>query len=76
VARMGEGRNVYRVLVGKPEGKRSHERPRRRWEGGIKMDLREIGWGGVEWIHLAQDRDRWRAAVNAVMNLRVLAPRS
>jgi hypothetical protein len=75
VARMGEGRNVYRVLVGKPEGKRSLVRPRRRCEDGIKMDLREIGWGGVEWIQLAQDRDRWRAVVNAVMNLRVLAPR-
>jgi hypothetical protein len=76
VARMGEGRNVYRVLVGKPEGKRPLGRPRRRWEDGIKMDLREIGWEGVEWIQLAQDRDRWRAVVNAVMNLRVLAPRS
>jgi hypothetical protein len=76
VARMGEGRTVYRVLVGKPEGKRPLERPRRRWEDGIKMDLGEIGWGGVEWIQLAQDRDRWRAVVNAVMNLRVLAPRS
>jgi hypothetical protein len=76
MTRMGEGRNVYRVLVGKPEGKRPLGRPRRRWEDGIKMDLREIGWGGVEWIHLAQDRDRWRAVVNAVMNLRVLAPRS
>jgi hypothetical protein len=76
VARMVEGRKVYRVLVGKPEGKRPLERPRRRWENGIKMDLREIGWCGVEWIHLAQDRDRWRAVVNAVMNLRVLAPRS
>jgi hypothetical protein len=78
VARMGEGRNVYRVLVGKPERKRPLERPRRRWEDGIKMDLREIGWGGggVEWIQLAQDRDRWRAVVNAVMNLRVMAPRS
>jgi hypothetical protein len=77
VARMGEGRNVYRVLVGKPEGKRSLERPRHRWEDGIIMDLREIGWGGrVEWIHLAWDRDRWRAVVNAVMNLRVLEPRS
>jgi hypothetical protein len=71
---MGEGRNVYRVLVGKPEGKRPLGRPRCRWEDGIKMDLREIGWGGVEWIHLAQDRDRWPAVVNAVMNLRVLAP--
>jgi hypothetical protein len=76
VARMGEGRNVYRVLVGKPEGKRPLERPRRRWEDEIKMDHREIGWGGVEWIQVAQDRDRWRAVVNAVMNLRVLAPRS
>jgi hypothetical protein len=73
---MGEGRNVYRVLVGKPEGKSLLGRPRRRWEKGIKMDLREIGWGGVEWIQLAQDRDRWWAVVNAVMNLRVLAPRS
>jgi hypothetical protein len=73
---MGEGRNVYRVLVGKPEGKRLLGRPRHRWEDRIKMDLREIGWGVVEWIHLAQDRDRWRALVNAVMNLRVLAPRS
>jgi hypothetical protein len=67
---------MYSVLVGKPEGKRPLERPRRRWEDGIKMDLREIGWRGVEWIHLAQDRDRWRADVNAVMNLRVLSPRS
>jgi hypothetical protein len=76
VARLGEGRNVYRGLVGKPEGKRPLERPRRRWEDGIKMDLREIGWGGVEWIHLAQDRDCWRDLVNAVINLLVLAPRS
>jgi hypothetical protein len=76
VASMGEGRNVYRVLVGKPEGKRPLERPRLRWEDGIKMDLRQIGWGGVEWIHLAQDRHRWRAVVNAVMNPRVLPPRS
>jgi hypothetical protein len=73
---MGEGRNVYRVLVGKPEEKRPLERPRRRWEDGIKMDLTESGWVGVEWIPLAQGRDRWRAVVNAVMNLRVLAPRS
>jgi hypothetical protein len=73
---MGEGRNVYRVLVGKPEGRRPLGRPRRRWEDGIKMDLEEIVWGGVEWIYLAQDRDRWRAVVNAVMNLRVLGPRS
>jgi hypothetical protein len=71
---MGEGRNVYRDLMGKPEGKRPLGRPRRRWENGIKMDLKEIGWGGVEWIQLAQGRDRWRAVVNAVMNLRVLEP--
>jgi hypothetical protein len=71
---MGEGRNVYRVLMGKPEGKEPLVRPRHRWEDGIKMDLREIGWGCVEWIHLAEDRDCWRAVVNAVMNLRVLAP--
>jgi hypothetical protein len=78
VARMGEGRNVCRVLVGKPEGKRPLGRPRCRWEYGIKMGLREIGWGGggAEWIHLAQDRDLWRAVVNAVMNLEVLAPRN
>jgi hypothetical protein len=67
---------VYRVLVGKPEGKRPLGRPMRRWEDGIKMDLEEIGWRDVEWIRLAQDRDRWRAFVNAVMNLRVLGPRS
>jgi hypothetical protein len=76
VACMGNGRNVYRVVVGKPEGKRPLGRPRRRWEDGINMDLWEIGWGVVEWIHRAQDRGRWRAVVNAVMNLRVLAPRS
>jgi hypothetical protein len=76
VARMGEGKNLYRVLVGKPEGRRPLGRQRRRWEDGIRMDLEEIGWGGVEWIHLAEDRDRWRALVNAVMNLRVLGPRS
>jgi hypothetical protein len=76
VARMGEGRNVYRVLVGKPEWRRPLERPRRRWDNGIRMDLEEIGWGDVEWIQLAQDRDRWRAVVNAVMNLSVLGPRS
>jgi hypothetical protein len=73
---MGEGRNVYKVLVGKPEGEGPLGRQRCRWEFGIKMDLREIGWGGVEWIHLAQDRDCWRAFMNAVMLLRVLAPRS
>jgi hypothetical protein len=70
VARMREERIVYEVLVGKLEGKRPLRRPRRRWKNGIKMYLREIGWGGVEWIHLAQERDRWRAVVNAVMNLR------
>jgi hypothetical protein len=63
-------------LVGKPEGKRPLGRPRRRWEDGVRLDLREIGLGGVDWIRLAQDRDRWRAVVSAVMNLRVLAPRS
>jgi hypothetical protein len=73
---MGEGGNTYRDLVGKPEGKRRLERPRCRWENGIKMDLKDMGWGGVELIHLAQDRDRWRAVVNAVMNIRALAPRS
>jgi hypothetical protein len=73
---MGEERKVYRVLMGKPKGKRPLERPRRRWEDGIRMDLREIGWGSVDWIQLAQDRDRWRAVANTVMNLRVLAPRS
>jgi hypothetical protein len=76
VARTGEGSNVYRVLVGKPEGKRPLGRPRRRWENEIKMDLTEIGWGGVEWIQLAPDRDCWRALVNAAMNLQVLVPRS
>jgi hypothetical protein len=75
VARMGEDRKVYKVLVGKPEGKRPLGRPRRGWGDGIRMDLREIGFGGVDWIRLAQDRDRWRAVVIAVMNLRVLAPR-
>ena len=68
---MGERRVVYRVLVGKPEGKRPLGRPRRRWEDNIKMDLQEVGCGGMEWIELAQDRDRWRAVVNAVMNLLV-----
>jgi hypothetical protein len=76
VARTGEKRNVYRVLMGKPEGKRPLGRPRRRWEVGIRMDLRETGSGSVYWIQLAQDRDRWRAVVNTVMNLRVLAPRT
>jgi hypothetical protein len=71
VARMGEKRNGYRILVGKPEGKRPLGRPRRRWEDNIKMDVREIGWGGVDWIELAQDRDQWRALLNRVMNIRV-----
>jgi hypothetical protein len=71
VARMGENRNVYRLLVGKPEEKRPLRRPRRRWMDNIKMDLLEIGLDVVEWICLAQDRYRWRALVNAVMNLRV-----
>jgi hypothetical protein len=73
---MEEERNVYRVLMGKPEGKRPLGRTRHRWEDGIRMDLREIGWGSVDWIQLDQDRDRWRALVNTVMNLRVLAPQS
>jgi hypothetical protein len=72
---MGEERKLYKVLVGKPEGKRPLGRPRCRCKDGIRMDLREIGLGGVvDWIRLAQDRDRWWAVVNAVMNLRVLAP--
>jgi hypothetical protein len=71
VARMGERRGVYRALVGKPEGRRPLGRTRRRWEDNIKMDLQEVGWGGMDWIDQAQDRDRWRALVNAVMNLRV-----
>jgi hypothetical protein len=76
VARMGRERNVYRVLMGKREGKRPLGRTRHRWEDAIRMDLREIGLGGVDWIQLAQDRDRLRAVVNTVMNLRVLVPRS
>jgi hypothetical protein len=76
MAHMGEHRNVYKVLMGKPEGKRPLGRPRRRWEDGIRMDLREIGWGSVEWMQLAQDRDRWWALVNTVMNFQILAPRS
>ena len=70
VARMGEGRGVHRVLVGKPEGKRPLGRPRRRWEDNIKMDLQEVGGGG-DWMELAQDRDRWWAFVNTVMNFLV-----
>jgi hypothetical protein len=71
VARMGEGRGVYRVLVGRPEGKRPLGRPRRRWEDNIKIDLREIVIDGVNWIRLAHDTVQWRAFVNTVMNLRV-----
>jgi len=71
VVLMGEGRGLYRVLVGKPEGKRPLGRPRLRWKDNIKMDLQEVGSGGMDWIELAQDRDRRWALVNAVMNLRV-----
>jgi len=67
----GGGTGVYRVLVGKPEGKRPRGRPRRRWKDNIEMDLQEVGCRGINWIDMAQDRDRWRAFVNAVMNLRV-----
>ena len=68
---MGERRDVYRVFEGKPEGKRPLGRPRCRWENNIKMDIQEVGCGGMDWIELAQDRDKWRALVNAVMNIRV-----
>jgi len=71
VARMGEERGVYMVLVGKPEGKRQLGRPRRTWEDNIKIDLQEVGCGYMDWIGLAQDRDRWRTLVRAVMNFRV-----
>jgi hypothetical protein len=71
VARMGEGRGVYRILVGRPEGKRPLGRPRRRWEDNIKLDLREIGIDGTNWIRLAQDRVQWRACVNTVIDLRL-----
>jgi hypothetical protein len=71
VARMGVKRNAYRILVGKPEDKRPLGRPRRRWVDNIKMDLREIGWDGMDWIDLAQDRDQWWSLVNMVMNLQV-----
>jgi hypothetical protein len=70
VTRMGETRNAYRILVGKPEGKRPLGRPRRRWVDNIKINLREIGWDGIDWIELAQDKDQWRALVNTVMILR------
>jgi hypothetical protein len=68
---MGEGRGAYRILVGRPEGRRPLGRPSRRWEDNIKMYLEEVGWEGVDWIDMAQDRDRWRAVVNVVMNLRI-----
>jgi hypothetical protein len=68
---LGERGGVYRLLVGKPEGKKPLGRFRRRWEDSIKMDLQEVGWGDVNWIEVAQDRDRWHAHVTAVMNLRV-----
>ena len=71
LARMGERRGVHRVLMGKPEGKRPLGRPWLRWEDNIKMGLREMGCRGMDWIELAEVRDRWRALVNAVMNLRV-----
>jgi hypothetical protein len=71
VARMGKGRGVYRVFVGRPEGKRPLARPKRRWEDNIKIDITEIGIDGANWIQLAQDRVQWRAFVNTVMNLRV-----
>jgi hypothetical protein len=71
VSRMGEKRGAYRIFVGRPEGRRPLGRPRRRWEVNIKMDLRDAGWVDMNWIELAQNRDRWRALVNAVMNLRV-----
>ena len=71
MARMREERGVHRVLVGKPEGKRPFGRPRRRWENNINIDLQEVEGGGGDWMELAQDRDRWRALVNTVMNFLV-----
>jgi hypothetical protein len=71
VARMGSKRNAYSILVGKPEAKRSLGSPRRMWEDNIKMDIKGIEWGGIDWIDLAQDRDQWRALVNTETNLRV-----
>jgi hypothetical protein len=71
VARIGETRSAYNISVGKHDGKKPLGKSRRRWEGNIRMDLREIGWEFVDWIHLDQDRDQWRALMNTVMNLRV-----
>jgi hypothetical protein len=71
VACMGEGRGAYRILVWRPEGRRPLGRPRHIWEDNIKMYIQEVGWGGIDWIDMAQDRDRWQALVSAVMNLRV-----
>jgi len=71
VASMGKKRGVHRNLVGKPDGKRPFGRPRHRWEDNTKLDLQEVGWRGMNWIGLAQDRDNWRALVNMVMNLQV-----
>jgi hypothetical protein len=71
IARIGEKRNAYRLLVGKPVGKRPLGRPRRKWVDNIRMDLGEVGWGDVDWIDLAQDWNRWRALVTSVLNLRV-----
>jgi hypothetical protein len=68
---MGEKRDAYRILVGKPDRKRPIGRPRRRWEDAIEIDLRETGWGGMDWSDLAEDKDQWRSLVNTVMNLRV-----
>jgi hypothetical protein len=73
---MGEGRKLYKVLIGKPEGERPLGRPRSRWEDGIRMHITEGGWEDVEWVQLVQDRGQWRAVVSAVMNRLVLAPRS
>jgi hypothetical protein len=68
---MGAKGNAYRLLMGNPEGKRTPRRPRRRWVNNIRMDLGEVGWGDVDWIRLAKDRNRWRALVDSVLNLRV-----
>jgi hypothetical protein len=73
---MGEEGKLYKVFVGKPKGKRPLGPPRRRWESGIRMDLREIGWEDFEWVQLVRDRSKWRAIVNAVMNLRLLVSQS